>query len=60
MRLNSLNKLIAMDYSLSFNLPPAERSLRKWKSRSTAFISKCGCFSLNRREKRPERGFAVL
>lgn len=50
MRLNSLNKLIAMDYSLCFNLPTAERSLCKWKSWSTAFILKCGCFALNRRE----------
>lgn len=51
MRLNSLNKLIAMDYSFSFNLPPAERNLCKWKSRSIAFILKCGCFALNRRKE---------
>lgn len=38
MRLNSLNKLIAMDYSLSFNLLPAEGSLCKWQSWSTAFM----------------------
>lgn len=37
MRLNSLNKLIAMDYSLSFNLL-AEGSLCKWQSCSTAFM----------------------
>lgn len=60
MRLNSLNKLIAMDYSLGFNLPPAERNLCKQKSWSVALILKCGCFALNRREKRPERLFSVL
>lgn len=50
MRLNSLNKLIAMDYSLSFNLP-AEGGLCKWQSCSTAFIRKGLCL-LNRGEER--------
>lgn len=49
MRLNSLNKLIAMDYSLSFNLPPAERSLQM-EMLVHSFILKCGCFALNRKE----------